>query len=357
MLKLIAFKKINPYYVAFLFILFMKPLSASHVFTTTVLGWDNRFTILDVKQKRQRPKFILIPYFEFYGGTIVHYKNLQFSIAPGIKIKKNTATNVNTARFFFFKGSIQYFGETFSLGLGKDHYVYGEGYSYRFAFPYFPLERDNFQFPKNENLWNAHLDWFVNAVSISVGSFFDSKQIDLFKSPQWFSLWTNISYNHKIFSLLASLDYHYQTPSKDNTVKAAIEAKLVLAKDEHSFSLYNTFASFFLLKNINPQSQDRFQNLLGILYVLQKNKLGLSLGTEAFYKNHFGYVLYSVITLFDIFQIHLHWVHNIKHQANISTEFSVLTQGWKFSFLYVSRNLLKESFVKNNFTFQISYKL
>lgn len=332
--------------------------NSSQIFFTPILNVDTKFTGIDLKNS-YTPPFVLSPYFEFYGGGIFSYKQIQFSLAAGFFLEhKNLAEKTSSKiNFFFNQLDFQYFGNVFSFAIGKNNYVWGEGYSYRFAFPYFPLQNIKSQFPKDEYLWNTHFDWFINSVSVSMGSFFDTQKIDRLQKPDWASLWTNVSYNNELFTLLVSSDYRYDFSYKKHTVKSAVETKFVFSKENHSFSLYNTLSSFWLLQNKNPNLQERFRYLLGYSHLMQFKKSNIMFGSEIFYKENFGYVFYSSFVFWEFLQVDCNWLHILQYQKNFTAEIAFLKNGWEISFAYVSKNFAKESAVQGTYIFEMSYEM
>lgn len=331
----------------------------SQLFFTPILNVDTKFTGIDLKSP-YTPPFVLSPYFEFYGGGILSYKQIQFSLAAGFFLDhKNLAAKNSNAKinFFFNQLDFQYFGNVFSFAVGKNNYVWGEGYSYRFAFPDFPLQNIKSQFPKDENLWNTHFDWFINSVSVSIGSFFDTQKIDRLQNPEWANLWANVTYNNELFTLLVSSDYRYDFSYKKNTVKSAVETKFVFSKENHSFSLYNTLSSFWFLQNKNPNLQERFRYLLGYSHFMQFEKINIMLGSEIFYKKNFGYIFYSSFVFWEFLQIDYNWLHILQYQKNFTAEIAFLKNNWKISFAYVSQNFAKESAVQGTYIFEMSYEM
>lgn len=352
----------------------------SKIFFTPLLGLTAKFTIVDLKNKPYTPPFMFSPYFEFYGGAILTYQNIQFSFAPGIfvakealyfNVGKSYATQNNAPNnspknekfsFFFNRLDFQYFGNWFSFSLGKNNYVWGEGFSYRFAFPDFPRGAVLFQFPKDDNIWNTHFDWFLKSVSISLGSFFDTQQIDLFKNPQWMNVWAKVSYNNEWLTVLFSLDDLYNMKTKKNTLKSALEAKFVFSKSNHSFSLYNTIANYWLYQNKNPSLKNRFRYLFGAMYFTQSKKINFTLGSELFFQKNFGYIVYTSLSFLEFLQFNVNWFHqnvnaNSLELANITTEVAFFKNGFKLSFAYTSINFAQDSIKQGSYFFEMSYKI
>lgn len=172
------------------------------------------------------PEYFTDYNFSVFIGTEFYWNTQSLLIEGGILWENDEI------RPFFRKLDYNLYFEAFIVSIGKSNSYFGEGIKQNFFFP-----QNTAINPWDESLWNFSFDVPLLPFLLSVGVLFDTKSLDTFKKPEWYSFYFLTEYLHRSFTLSAETDLFF-TPdaNTDLSSKTALQASFLLP---HDISVYS----------------------------------------------------------------------------------------------------------------------
>lgn len=309
---------------------------------------ENRNIFLNIKSdvygKKYVPEIISDFYASFFLNFNADFMYQSISGQPGVFIKDKNV-------FPFFR-RLRYaaFTDFLSFQIGKDSILFGEGFTKNYFFINAPINHRDEEF-----LWHVKFDIPVRRFLFSLGSVCDTKSLDIFTPPKWYSFWLKTEYSNPIVfagfeaDILFMPELKKNIQKKDGVFKAAVEVSFVLPAD---FKLYSNAC---IPVNIFTRKIEIWGVMLGLLknFTVKAHRFSfvgeLSCSSSGF---EYGFFNNSLFKDFVQFTCGIQGFENKKLYAVAETAF--LLSDFKIRFSYVSQNVLnKKDNIYGIFSFSV----
>ncbi|UTC62544.1 hypothetical protein E4O05_01110 [Treponema sp. OMZ 787] len=274
------------------------------------------------------------------------FKNQNLFLQPGVFFKnefsKDKLENKKIIRPFFRRLNYSAFTDYFSFQAGKDLIYFGEGIIKNYFYLNIPE-----MIKSDTALWHLKFDIPIKNFIIDLGSAFDTRSIDIFKKPAWYSVWTKFAYSSSSFFIGLESDMLFESAKnnkKEYTLKTALEVLFNLPLD---FKIYSNAG--LPIKFINKKIYD-WGVLAGIskTFLVKDNDYSFTLIAEGAYNSKgINYGFFYSTGLKDYAQITagLQGLQNKELMGIIQTELFI--SDFKFKIVYLSKNLLDKKDILN----------
>lgn len=206
-------------------LVFIFLLSLQSVFSITI-GFDIDSDYVYLGETPYTPEYFTDYNFSVFIGNEFYWNTQSLLIEGGILWENNEV------RPFLSELGYNVYFDSFILSIGKNNKYFGDGIKENFIFP------QNLAINAWENyLWNFAVDVSLMPFLLTAGVLFDTKSLDTFKKPEWYSFYFLTEYFHRSFTLSAESDLLF-TPYKDSELssKTALQASFLLPYDISVYS-------------------------------------------------------------------------------------------------------------------------
>lgn len=294
---------------------------------------ESSFVFLEKSEEPFRPDVARDFEFSVFSSFTFYFKGQSLFLEPALYLKSSSCGESEILPYFRrFRYSL--FIEHFSFALSKDVFSSGEGKIMNNFFPLLP------EAAKESFLWHVNADAFVKRFSFNVGGAADTKRLDSYKAPLWYSVWCKIVYSNPAVSVGAESDLLIETADMKKSVsyisKSAAELSLTLPR---GITLYTNAKLPFSFAE--KKFTDRAV-LLGFskLFSVKDNFFTLFLETGYAEKVGFKYGIFQLISVKGVSSFYAGVQGTQKNEINVifTSDFSI--ERLKFSLSYISENLL-----------------
>ena len=287
--------------------------------------------------------FFLIHQFIFNNGSL--------KLAPGFFINKTYDRQSQELERvsifpFFYLFNLSLFTEYFSFTLAKDTVPFGEGF-FKVNNYYFL----NIPAKENEILYHLSFEFPIDSFKVSFGSAMDTKSIDNYKKPLWYSLYVNSSYSNNVVLVGLESDVLFDRgEKKDAVIKIGGECSFFLPLD------FKMYASSKLQSSLYNKKITGWGVFVGVnkSFILENCTLS-SIFSSSYGDDGFSYSLFQNVGIGEVCSLTFGATGKNKSAFHLVFETEVFISTFLLKLSYITKNLIKKEDMQGLFSIGVLF--